>query len=149
MCKYFNFFENLKYEALLIPSISNNRHANSIVAPDWVSLDTFANKVSIKKEYSPHSSLWERSDGSRTAQRPWVVTSPSKSPPWPHATLKRLSGPFKTVRGYGTQAGPWHSTLKTCFQDAQEDSDCGQSSFTNSGQSQRECHTGRHLSGDF
>lgn len=44
--KIFQFLKNLNYETLLIPSISN---ANSIAAPDWVSLDTFASKVSIRK----------------------------------------------------------------------------------------------------
>lgn len=77
------------------------------------------------------------------------MTSPSKSLHWSHATFKCLSGPFKTARGYGTQSGPWHSTLETCFQDTQEDSDCGQSSFINSWHSQRKCHTGSHLPGDF
>lgn len=72
----------MKYEILLIPSISNNRHPNSIFAPDWVSLDTFANKVSIKKEYSPHSSLRKRSDRSRIAQKDLSCDKSQQKPPF-------------------------------------------------------------------
>lgn len=71
----------MRYEALLIPSISNNRHPNSIVAPDWVSLDTFANKVSIKKEYSPYSSLRKRSDRSRISQKDLSCDKSQQKPP--------------------------------------------------------------------
>lgn len=41
------------------------------------------------------------------------MTSPSRSLCWPHAKLG-LSRHFQTVRCYGKQAGPWHSTLKRC-----------------------------------
>lgn len=50
MSKYFIFLKNLKDKTLLILNMSNYRHWNSIIAPDLVSLDIFASKVSIKKK---------------------------------------------------------------------------------------------------
>lgn len=63
--KIFQFLKNLNYETLLIPSISN---ANSIAAPDWVSLDTFASKVSIRKN-TVLIPVKERICGSRIVQK--------------------------------------------------------------------------------